>query len=246
MQEPEKQRSNELAFVCYNHNTPPQYFRVKKLFIKLLVFTPGILFLTVSVLLITGIMYYGQLKNSFKEDSFLEVRKLEKKNSLLTEKIQDQTAFINELQQKLSVTDSGIKNVTSVLFTSPAGQKNLSNLNHIFLSDISVTISEGSYISTFNVSNNKSDGTKVSGYIFVVLSTPSIVKIYPKNSLNIKNHQTSFSKGESFWIMRSRPVKAIFNLLTEQEKIEVKISAFIFSRTGDLLLEQQIFPANKE
>ncbi len=246
----ESRSDNKLSFICYNNNTPPQFFKINKQLIRLFIFTPGIFAIATTAALVLMILYFNEVKSSFKTTTTSQQQQqIEETNNNLTKEIESKDSFIKELQLKLSSTSSTTTTTTvlsSAIFATPQGQKDLSSTNAISLTDISVTVSENSYVATFNVLNNDQSGQKASGHIFVVLSTPSLIEVYPPNGLDTDTHQTNFAKGEPFWIMRTRPVKALFTLLDKQEESSVRITAILFSRTGDLLLKQQIYPKNKD
>lgn len=237
--------SKNLTLIVYNTPAPPRYLKVDKKLVRvvlLVVPTLVILFLSASFL------YSVFLKNKVSELRSLEptvMKKLEEQKEKYEAQISQLTQTNSELTLKLSRGSFASETTSSLLsfFIVPLDSKDLRSKELISLEETQIKSSGGKIKLIFNMNNNTSENTKLTGYMTVVQYQGNLVQFYPKYELNEKNLKLEYASGEYYSFSRLRPTEVVFDKLST---LSSRFKVYLFSRTGDLILYKQIGPFNIE
>ncbi|MBD67032.1 MAG: hypothetical protein CME62_17655 [Halobacteriovoraceae bacterium] len=232
--------SKDLTFIVYNAPSPPRYIKVKKSIIKsLFILIPFMVILSIT-LSYTYSFIYKLENNSLRSNIPIEIQKLQKENTELSQNLQYLKKNNEELISKLSKGGTSESSISSMnLFTMPIGIEDLRGKALINIDDIKITTTPKEIKLHFNMENQSNE--KLQGYISVVQFQENLIQFYPVNELSQKDYKIEYTQGESFGFSRFRPTTATFNRYSNSS---VKYKIFIFSRTGNLLAYKQIAARN--
>ena len=238
--------SKELTIIVYDTPAPPKYLKINKKLIRLILSLTPILIM----LLISGSFAYSfYLKKQVSALKSLEPKvklKLATQKETYEKRISALTRTNQDLTQKLSRGATVADDTASLLslFTVPLATKDLRSNDLISIEEIKLTTDSNQVKLTFNlVKNNAPEGEKLTGYMTVVQFQGNILQFYPANELNEKNLKLEYASGEYYSFSNLRPSTTTFSKISSKSS---RFKIFLFSRTGDLILYQQIGPFNVE
>lgn len=231
--------SKNITLVVYQDQKPAKCFELSKRQLKLFVVSVPIV-VTLSLLITASLgIYFKTLTLQIKSKE-PEVIKSLKENSLALE--ESVSNLRSENQELLSKLKSGIsKTGIELSFFNPVpGAQDLRKSQLILTENLKTSFSQGQVKINFNLVNNRDDGKKASGYVFVLQKSQGSIRIHPETAFSLEGGITSFHLGESFTMSRFRPVVATFPSNKEDKNIELLV--FVFSRTGDLFYSESLKP----
>jgi hypothetical protein len=126
-------------------------------------------------------------------------------------------------------------------FKTPVGFKNLTSEKVANVQRVSFRVKKDQVIFRFNLANEQKV-SKLRGYIFVAQFSKNSLKFYPGYDLAKNNFSIAFNAGESFTVSRFRPTIATFDLPSNGKEIYYRV--LVFSKKGDLLIEDNYGPYN--
>jgi hypothetical protein len=235
--------SNEVTLIVYDTPSPPKCIKIKKSVIRLFVIiVPLITAVAIAITLyITSNLKRLEQETQRKQPKL--INKLKAEIALINKQL-DQTNTLNqELSFKVSQGSPTIGAGVS-LFKIPLGFTDKTEQMLAKTSNTNFEVTNKMAQITFDLTNNGVPGTKLSGYIFVIQLNGSGVKFYPDNTVSTKDYLLKYNSGEAFTASRFRPVVAKFKVQDIDEDLYYK--AFIFSRTGDLILQKVFGPFTAE
>lgn len=238
--------SKDLTLIIYNTPKPPKYIKINKGLVKSLLFIiPFMVILSVTSSLFTS--FYMKRKLEVVQSKEPEkIKALKDEKTVLSDKITVLERSNKELTEKISAgtTESGLGATQLALFNTPLGFEDLREKNLAKIDSITNKSSNGKVTLKFNLTNNQEGDQKLSGFITVVQYHAQGLSLYPNIALTTQSPLLQYSKGESFYVSRFRPVIAEFNLPQSSKSVWYKI--FIFNRTGNLLFMEstQEYPLN--
>ncbi len=221
-----KQNEKRLSFVLYQEEKSPQYFEVKKNFLKFIFFAFPITLILLIFFIVVGTLYLRKIKTLGQENPNMV-------NNQSKNVENDYLKQIQLLQSKLNKPSEGLASLG--LFKQVKGQTDLSKKPAMMVEGISFDHMDGKPRLQFSLSNNEDSSKKISGHLFVILKNNNGLKIYPENSISENDFQISFNKGEKFSFNRLRPFVVTMNENMAAKKLNFKI--LVFSLTGDLLFD---------
>ncbi len=142
----------------------------------------------------------------------------------------------SQLVAKLNTSDSVIQ--LFPLIKSPKGMLNRQAEDIVQLDRVTLTPKNNSAQLKFHLVNKSQRLQK--GTFFVVSEFPELVHLYPTS--NRPDAKAYFTDGESFTMSYMRPVSLTLNYPLNTSKLK-QLRVFVFSQTGDLLLEKIITPS---
>jgi predicted Holliday junction resolvase-like endonuclease len=231
--------SKELTLIVYDSPSPPKCVKINKNVFKLiLTIVPLIVIISLSVtLFITSNLKQLDLKTKKKQPKL--INKLKATILALETKVDQKEILNKELAFKVSQGATNI-GIGANLFKIPLGYTDKTEQTLTKTSNVKFEIKKNQAEIRFDLINNRESGTKLSGYIFVVQISGSSIQFYPDNPLSTKDYFLKYNSGEVFTASRFRPVIAKFKIHDKDESLHYK--TFIFSSTGDLILEKVMGP----
>lgn len=230
--------AKELTLIIYDSPSPPKCIKINKTTLKvLLVLFP--LLLIASLLTSTyflSLSHRASAKTDAEEPK--KVKELEKQLFDTKNLLSQKESMTDELQKKIA---DGVKtSETSIsIFKTPLGFKDLSEVTNAKIENIKFEQLKNISTISFNLVNQQENSEKLTGYIFVIQVGPASIKFYPESPLQSGDFLLRYNAGEAFTASRFRPVVAKFkNDLNE----EVTYKVYIFSRSGDLLMNKILGP----
>lgn len=232
-------KSNDITLIVYNTPSPPKCIKVKKSVIRMV-----IVIIPLIVLISTGITLYITSNLKRLEIDTLRaqpklINKLKAELATANQQLEQTNALNKELSFKVSQGSPTI-GVGASIFKIPLGFTDKSEQLLAKTSNTNFEVKNNFAEIKFDLINNGEPGTKLSGYIFVIQVNGSNLQFYPDNILSTKDYLLKFNSGEAFTASRFRPVIAKFKVMDKEQDLHYK--AFIFSRTGDLILQKVFGP----
>jgi hypothetical protein len=222
-----KQHEKRLSFVLYQEEKSPQYFEIKRNFLKFLFFAFPITLLLLIFFIVVGTLYLRKVKSLALETPMAKTisanRNME--NEYLNQ--------IQALEAKLIKPAEGLSSLG--LFKQIKGQLDLSKKTILSVEGLASDYSEGKTRLQFALSNDDSS-RKIAGYLFAIIKNNNSIRIFPENAILENDFQASYNKGEKFSFNRLRPFMVTLNDGKPYKNINFKI--LVFSLTGDLLLDK--------
>jgi hypothetical protein len=232
--------AKDLTLIIYDSPSPPKCIKINKAALKVLLITFPVLIiasLVTSVYLLSNSkkMTYAGSSEQPKKVKELERQLIETKNLLMQKE-----SIADELQRKIA---EGIKSTeTSIsIFKTPLGFKDLSQVTNAKIDTVKFEHQKNLSTISFNLVNNQENAEKLTGHIFVIQVGPASLKFYPESPLQTGDFVLRYNSGEAFTASRFRPVIAKFK---NDANEEVSYRVYIFSRSGDLLMNQLLGPFN--
>ena len=224
-----KQNEKKLSFVLYQEEKSPQYFEIKKNFLKFIFLAFPITLIFLIFFILIGTVYLRKIKTVAINTLSTSVE--ENKTNQFSEK--EYLKQIQLLEEKLNKPAEGL--VSLGLFKQIKGQSDLSKKPMILVENISTSVIDGKNRLQFAL-NNEADGKRISGYLFVLIKNNNTLKIFPENAILENDFQATFNKGEKFSFNRLRPFVVTYNGEKGTKNLAFKI--LVFSLTGDLLFDK--------
>lgn len=194
-----------------------------------------IITLITSVIVAVGIIYFKEIKTQVRQKEPAIIAELKNKNDEQTIIMKQQNSLIKELQQKIAKVDPAMQ--TGLLPTDKKPAKTAAK-KLFTIDNIQLTPSKEAIALKFDLMNITPNNRRLSGYISIVMKSNSSIHFYPPNSIAKETVKIDFTKGESFTSSRFRPVEAIFPVHKDADHVLFRV--YIFSRSGDIVLEQDI------
>ena len=232
--------SGKFSVLFYEEKNLPRYLQIGPRPLRFFIFgLPIITMLAVAFALGAAYFVY-QSKHATVGEENRTIRRLKQEIQQLSKAQQQAAHEITALQEKLSTEGSGGELTSSTLIHPAKGQQDLTAQKLITLENIKVVTEDRGVRIDFVMAKNEHYEQTLSGHIIIVLQKGNALSFYPANILN-KQMQINYNSGETFSFGRLRPVNAVFAVSPESAALRFKI--FIFSRNGDLLLEQIYTPS---
>lgn len=224
-----------ISMIVYQENDRPKYYELNKRKLKFLTTALPIITVVCLLALAAGVIYFKQIRLAAQKREPVIIQELRNELSVLRNESQETFELNKQLESKLAQTQVGDSSVAPLtLFKLTAGQQDLSNSPVVSVEDFEVAMQAEKEIQLkFNLVNLEDDGTRQSGYIFILMMTGNTYTFYPQDALVPGETRLSFNNGEYFSAARFRPVEANLNL--PENKGPALFKVLIFSRTGDLL-----------
>lgn len=232
-----KSNEKKLSFILYQEEKAPQIFEIKKNILKFLLIAFPILAFLFLLTIVTGTLYFRKIKTFAEKQESQTLRDLKVKNALFLTKEKNYTNEIKNLQNKLArPSTSGLGTLS--LFKTTNGQIDQTKKSPIILEAIKTRKVGKKVQVTFNMKNKNENGSKISGYLFILTKVGNSIKSYPTDSITNMDFQIPFNKGESFGFSRFRPVKVALRPPKGAKTLSFKV--LVFSRIGDLIFQEFI------
>lgn len=225
-----------LSFILYEWKKSPKYFELNKSFIRFMVTVIPVITLITSAIIAVGIIYFKEIKNHAQQKEPAIIADLKEQNAEKTVIVNKQQELINRLQQKVAKLDPAMQ--TGLLPSDKPAGKSATAKTLFTIDNIQITPSKEKVNLKFDLMNMTPNNKRLSGYISIVMKSNSSIHFYPKNSIAKETVRIDYTKGESFTTSRFRPVDADFPIYAEADHVLFKV--YIFSRSGDVVLEQDI------
>lgn len=227
--------SKDLTLIIYNTPKPPKYIKINKGLVKSLLFIiPFMVILSVTSSLFTS--FYMKRKLEVVQSKEPEkIKELNNEKKYLMEKMSILEKSNQELTSKISAgaISSGLAASQLALFNTPLGFEDLREQNLAKVDNFSNKVSNGKVTFRFDLMNNQQGDNKLSGFITIIQYHSQGINLYPSINLNKDAPFIQYSKGESFYVSRFRPVIAEFTI--PQNSTSVWYKVFLFNRTGNLI-----------
>ncbi len=260
--------TDEITLIIYDSPSPPRCLKINKKILKFILGLASILFMLTALSAIFIAPYIKTLKNQFK-DSPETVDKLERleqevivlkgQNLNLAKMNESFKAQENKGNKEESTVAAPVAVSTKIpeqpkkiipkpenllsFFKMPPGFQNLISDNMAKIQRVNFRLKKDHTVFRFNLANGK-QLNKLRGYIFVAQFSGEQMKMYPNIDTTQKDLSIKYDIGESFTVSRFRPTIAMFDKPADNQKLFYKI--LVFSRTGDLLIEEVHGPFNLE
>ncbi len=230
----------KITFVLFEDQRTSRSFEFSKFQIKVIISILVVTFfslLGLSLYLLTNIQ---NVKEEISRQEPILIKALRKKEKDLSEKLSRLESLNQEYLEKISTTKLE-SDALLPLFSPTLGFKDLTSQKILNVENISVSRANDRVNFDFNIVNNQSENSKISGFIFVLMKSGSQLYLYPEREFLFDNALSTFNQGETFTISRFRKVDGYFkdtNFQSNQGYFKI----FIFNRTGDLIHKQSIGP----
>ncbi len=262
-----QENQNDLTLIVYDSPSPPRCFRINKKVFKLVLILLSVLLITMVMATLSLGTYTKVLQNKVQgvlpgpeivEELREQVAKLSAQNEeLKNENSELKTKFIKTEEVTTPVVPLIVEKNTIApskpqiprpedlikFFKMPPGFKNLTSEGYATTQRPSYRVKTDKVIFRFNLANGK-QVKRLQGYIFVAQFTENSIKFYPALDMANNNFNAQFNLGESFTVSRFRPTIATFDKPETEKQVTYKI--LVFSRTGDLLIEETHGPYTLE
>ncbi|RLA65554.1 MAG: hypothetical protein DRQ88_01995 [Epsilonproteobacteria bacterium] len=227
----------KLSFILYQEEKTPQIFEIKKNILKFLIIAFPIMAFLFLATIVTGTLYFRKIKTFAEKQESQILKELKVKNALFLKKEKEYKKVAEKLQNKLAAAPATGLGTLS-LFKTSNGQIDQTKKSPIVLDSIRTKKLGTKVQLNFNLKNERENGAKIAGYLFIITKSGNNLRVYPKNSISNNEYQIAFNKGESFGFSRFRPVRATFPLPKGLKSMSYKI--LVFSRVGDLIFQKFI------
>ena len=230
----------KMSFLIYDDKKGPVFLNTNRFALKFTLYVLPIITIVSILVIIGGSVYFKQIREMARRKEPAIIKELKVTNTELQEQVDQLVKLNSSFEKKLSssVTE-GVKFTSLALFKPVAGQEDLSTTPALTIDDTTFSTKENGLGIKFNIINQTKDGRKLSGYIHILLSSPSKILLYPAKEIASEDMLISYNQGESFAFSRLRHVAADFDLTGFNEH-KVLFKILIFSRTGDLLYKKLV------
>ena len=228
-----KNKNKELSLTLKQGNNLPNYYKVKTLPFKFIVYLFPLICTIMMVSSMLACYHYYQSYSQVIAEKPTEIIKLNKDIADLNLKITDLENLNKNVVDKLSQGSNKSAEQKLLLFNQTPGFSNLISRKYATVENFNNNIKGNNITFTFDISNNKVGGEKLAGYINVVQTTENEAQYFPDGLLDSKTQQIPFNRGERFTISRFRSVETSFKRPHKGNKAWYNI--FIFARNGDLI-----------
>lgn len=225
-----KQNEKKLSFVLYQEEKSPQYFEIKKNFLKFIFVAFPITLILLIFFIVVGTIYLRKIKNLARETGTTTIQT----NQITQTNEKEYLKQIQILEEKLTKPAEGLGSLG--LFKQIKGQTDLSKKPLIAVEGISTGVVDGKTQLQFALNNITDSNKKISGHLFVIIKNQNTLKIFPENAILEGDFQANFNKGEKFSFNRLRPFYVTFNEGKVSKILNFKV--LVFSLTGDLLFDK--------
>ena len=228
-------KASKFSVLFYEDKNLPRYLQIGPRPLRFLIF--GLPLITMFALAIAVVMGH-QLYQSKHATQGTENRTILQLRQEVEQAQKAQAQALGEvqaLQERLNQEGTGDELTSSALIHPVKGQQDLTKQKLITLENIKVTAEERGVKIDFVMAKTDQGEKTLAGHIIIVLQQGNQLHFYPANILN-KQMQINYNSGETFSFGRLRPVNAVFAPAPDVRNSRFKI--FIFSRNGDLILEQ--------
>lgn len=234
-------KASKFSVLFYEEKNLPRYLQIGPRPLRFVIFgLPLLTLLALAIAAVTGHQLY-QSKHATQGTENRIIQKL-KQEVAQAQKAREQA--LNEmqgLQERLTQGASGDALMTTTLIHPVKGQQDLTKQQLITLENLKVTAEERGVKIDFVMAKTDHPEQTLAGHIIIVLQQGNQLHFYPANILN-QQMQINYNSGETFSFGRLRPVSAVFAPAPDVKSSRFKI--FVFSRNGDLLLEQLYMPSS--
>lgn len=225
-----KQNEKKLSFVLYQEEKSPQYFEIKKNFLKFIFVAFPITLILLIFFIVVGTIYLRKIKTLATVTGSSNIEKSQPNQS----KEREYLKRIEILEEKLTKPSEGLGSLG--FFKQVKGQMDLTKNPILSVEGITTATVDGKTQLQFAL-NNKTDSSKrISGHLFVIIKNNNMLRVYPENAFSETDFQAVFNKGEKFSFNRLRPFAVTFNDGKISKNLNFKI--LVFSLTGDLLFDK--------
>lgn len=225
-----KLNEKKLSFVLYQEEKTPQYFEIKKNFLKFLFIAFPITLILLLFFIVIGTLYLRKIKNLATDTVATNIEMPQ----TFQNKEKEYLKRIQALEEKLTKPAEGLGSLG--IFKQVKGQIDLTKKPLLSVENIT-TASVGNKLQLQFALNNITDtNKKISGHLFVVLKNNNALRVFPENSFLENDFQASFNKGEKFSFNRLRPFVITFSDGKIYQNLNFKI--IVFSQSGDLLFDK--------
>jgi hypothetical protein len=232
--------AKDLTLIIYDTPSPPKCIKINKAALKvLLVIFPIIVIVSLTV----SIYFLSNVQRSSYQGTSPQPKKVKELESQLAETkslLVQKESIANELQKKIADGTKSTETTLSI-FKTPLGFKDLSQVTNAKIDNIKFEHQQSLSTISFNLVNNQENAEKLTGHIFVIQIGPASLKFYPETALQTGDFVLRYNTGEAFTASRFRPVIAKFK---NDANEEISYRVYIFSRSGDLLMNQLLGPFN--
>ncbi len=239
MEEAIQTKGQEVSIIIYDAPLPPKYFRFSKKFIRsVFVGVPLLLGTLLGAAFIWGL---GQrlerapaptMPVSLPTTTTSVSSGLEEEIKTLKQSNADLVAKLNAA----GTTTGTAEERYLMAIKRPYGMQDLTKEARITVDQFSLDQTSNKTSFKFQIINSKAD-SKVTGHIIVFMVSDSGVMAYPKEANQGLAEGIKYSSGEPFAASRLRPTSADF--LHRLTGSSVKFVIYVFTREGDLLLQQE-------
>ena len=233
-------QSAKIIFVVYQDQKIVRAFEFNKRRLKFIFLLISSLFLISFFTMVFFLAYFKNNPQDLSRRSFVSPNEQRSKIQELKKELA-QVKELNDQYHKKNPKSLLNRNSILPLFSLPQGSKDLTQKKWLKIKTIDIKFHSTKTLFHFNIINNKKDGTKLLGYIFIAMKQGPQVSFYPYSNILFDKTMTSFDKGETFTISRFRKVESYFdNVSSKNSPATFKI--FIFSKTGDIIHYQTVGP----
>lgn len=226
---------NKISMIIYEDQTIPYLRKIKPTVYKFFLYAPTVILLLSITVMIGSLLYIKNIESVVRSKEPEIIRALRTENSLLQEKAEELSLLNKEFTKKLSSTTASSSMAALDLIAPVIGQTDLTNPASVNIQDMKSEVVGDKIYFRFNIVNNTSDGSKLSGHIHIFVTDGNTYQKYPISVEQPENFSIKFSDGEYFATSRFRPVEAIFKKM-DRSTLIYKI--IIFNRVGDLIHQQ--------
>jgi hypothetical protein len=235
---------SEVSIVIYDAPLPPRYLRFSKRFLR---------FIFVFIPLCLGILglsfFFWGLGHRLSVAPKPHLPKVLSEKDAKLQALHSELSSLKEsnslLMEKLSTSGSQESTDDPYLLTirKPYGMQNLSAQKLVSIDQFSVEQDANKISFKFQIINANAE-SKVVGYVIAFLLSENALVAYPLEANGQMASGIKYSAGETFAVSRLRPTSADFFIRTSGK--EMNFMVYIFSREGDLLLNQKLGPYKVE
>ena len=231
-----EQNPDKVSVIYYDNNNRPKYFELPKSLYKSLIYLLPSISLISVVVVISGILYFKQIREIAKRSESQEIIDLRRSNLELESKQREVALLNQDLQNRLAnknVTDKST--LDGLNFFKPiVGQKDLSSTPQVSIQEAKFETVDEKLTFRFKIQNDTQNGKKLVGYVFIIHQALNTFNFYPADAFKEGQLAANFNQGELFGATRFRPTKAEFPKFDGQNLFRI----VIFSPTGDVLLKK--------
>ncbi len=234
-------KASKFSVLFYEEKSLPRYLQIGPRPLRFLIFgLPLITILALAVAAVVGHQLY-QSRHAGQSSENRAIRQLQQEVAQAQKAREQALGEVRILQERLNQDAPGETLTTAALIHPVKGQQDLTKQKLITLENIKVTAEERGIKIDFVMAKTDHPEQTLAGHIIIVLQQGNQLHFYPANILN-QQMQINYNSGETFSFGRLRPVSAVFAPATDVKNSRFKI--FIFSRNGDLVLEQLYTPSS--
>ena len=230
----------KITFVIYQNQKTVRAFEFDKRKLKFI-------FLLISVLLLVSfftifflLAYVKNKGQNLSEGHLTYGHQQASKIQELEDKLAQISKLNEQYQKKIPQSPNEVESIFP-LFSTPLGSRNLTQKKWLEAKAIDIKFHSKKIFLYFNIINARQNGTKLLGYIFVVMIQGPQISFYPDPKISFDQTTPSFNQGETFTISRFRRVEGHFYQVP-QNNLPVTFKIFIFSKTGDMIHHQIVGP----